>query len=81
MRIMNEDIVIFGGSGFIGSRLCSLLDSESFKILDKREGESFPSQTKVVNIRDLNNVVENTVGATLLRSCCIIDHKSYCCTV
>lgn len=60
---MNKEVVVFGGSGFIGSRLCSLLDTDSFKILDKQSGSKYPDLTEIVDVRNVDDVVSHSSGA------------------
>lgn len=48
------NLVIVGGSGFIGSSLCKSLTARlnlNFQIIDKVYGESFPGRTTIVDIR------------------------------
>jgi nucleoside-diphosphate-sugar epimerase len=52
MRICR--VVVIGGSGFVGSRLCELLSEEGipFLIVDKERSASFPGQCVVADVRD-----------------------------
>ena len=45
---------IVGGSGFIGTRLCALLDERGldFEIVDLKPSGRFPEKTKIADIRD-----------------------------
>ena len=60
-------IIVVGGSGFIGSRLSSLLlrDRLDFKIVDKVISESFPKVTVIADVRSikaLNSAIsENSI--------------------
>lgn len=64
-------INIVGGSGFIGTRLCSLLkhDEVEFKIVDKAMSASFPKQTLLADVRSVEElraaIVENSVIVNL----------------
>lgn len=51
---MNPSVVVFGGAGFVGTRLCELLRDagRSFLIVDKRMSETFPAQTVLADVRD-----------------------------
>ena len=51
-------IVVVGGSGFIGTRLCSLfkLEGLDFKIVDKVVSQSFPDQTILGDVRYVDNL-------------------------
>jgi len=61
------EIIVVGGSGFIGSRLSSLFlrDSLDFKIVDKVISESFPKVTVIADVRSikaLNSAIsENSI--------------------
>ncbi len=48
-------INIIGGSGFIGTRLCTLLarDGINFTIIDKVMGDAFPQRTVVADVRSV----------------------------
>lgn len=61
-------ISIIGGSGFIGSRLCKRLNSngKSFEILDKRMGTTFPSHTKIVDVRDFDSIYQRIEGDVII---------------
>lgn len=49
-------ISVVGGSGFIGSRLCSLLAQNGieFGIVDKSVSQTFPQQTTVADVRSID---------------------------
>lgn len=51
-------ILIFGGSGFIGSRLCSRLSKikKDFLILDKNKSKSFPNKRIYLDVREQSNI-------------------------
>lgn len=51
---MVGSVVVIGGSGFVGSRLCELLRDEGvpFLIVDKRPSESFPARSVIADVRD-----------------------------
>ncbi|MCX7655716.1 MAG: NAD-dependent epimerase/dehydratase family protein [Treponemataceae bacterium] len=56
-------LTIIGGSGFIGSRLCALLQKNNidFIIVDKNQSPFFPEKVRIADIRDVNtlqNVIE-----------------------
>jgi len=54
-------ITIIGGSGFIGSRLCSRLKAEriDFIIIDKNPSHFFMEQVKIADIRDKDALRKN----------------------
>lgn len=49
-----KKISVIGGAGFIGTALCRLLKSEGldFEIIDLKPSNSFPANSKTVDIRD-----------------------------
>ncbi|MDX1490611.1 MAG: NAD-dependent epimerase/dehydratase family protein [Pseudohongiellaceae bacterium] len=61
-------ITIVGGSGFIGTRLARLFQSNGldFQIVDKRVSKSFPDRTKVIDIRDRNALSKGLKGTTVI---------------
>ena len=52
--------VVIGGSGFIGTRLCDRLANEQvpFLIVDKKQSLSYPSYTKLGDVRSLEKLRE-----------------------
>jgi len=52
---MSPAVVVIGGSGFIGTRLCELLRDAGvpFLIVDKRASETFPDLCTIADVRDL----------------------------
>lgn len=63
-------IDIVGGSGFIGTRLCHLINEEydcQFSILDKVSSSSYPDSVKIVDVRSITTL-QNTIsdGAVLI---------------
>lgn len=58
---MSQDVILIGGSGFIGSSICQRLkkNSMSFKILDKKKSLDFPNETILCDISKLNNLRES----------------------
>jgi len=50
-----EKIVVIGGSGFIGTRLCQRLSDHQipFEIVDVKPSRRFPDKTRIADIRDL----------------------------
>lgn len=57
---MSRCIAVVGGSGFVGTRLCSLLDDTGrpFVIIDKRLSETFPDRCLIADVRDLEQLIE-----------------------
>ncbi len=56
MKIKNKKMII-GGSGFVGSRLMSLLDPLSFSNLDKNPSPFFNDITVIGNIKYLDQII------------------------
>lgn len=52
-------MIVIGGAGFIGTRLCLSLKSNetSFYVLDKNPSKEFPVQSKVCDVRDLESLM------------------------
>jgi GlcNAc-P-P-Und epimerase len=61
-------ISVIGGSGFIGSKLCSILESnnKTFEIIDKNLSESFPLHTKIIDVRDKNLLSKSIDGSVIV---------------
>ena len=57
-------ISVIGGSGFIGTYLCERLDQSGvqFEIIDLKESYMFPRQTKIADIRNLEDLREAVTG-------------------
>lgn len=53
-----EKLVVIGGSGFIGTRLCQRLSDHQipFEILDLKQSRRFPSKSRITDIRDLSQL-------------------------
>ena len=58
-------IIVLGGSGFIGTRLCQRLKSE-FKILDKKSSLLFQNKTIISDIRNFNSLSKAVSGSSVL---------------
>jgi nucleoside-diphosphate-sugar epimerase len=61
--------IVIGGSGFIGTRLCNIIERESrsFTIVDKCLSRSYPSFTKKSDVRSLNSLRESIPhGGTII---------------
>tara|TARA_A100001011_G_scaffold296458_1_gene309015 strand:+ start:167 stop:1123 length:957 start_codon:yes stop_codon:yes gene_type:complete len=58
---MSLDVILIGGSGFIGSSICRRLqkNSLSFKILDKKKSLDFSNETILCDISKHNNLRES----------------------
>jgi GlcNAc-P-P-Und epimerase len=63
------NINVIGGSGFIGSRFCTLLKknpSHFFYILDKVESYIYPDLVKKVDIRNIDDLILSVEGCDIL---------------
>lgn len=63
------DLNIIGGSGFIGTRLCQRLSIGSninFSILDKKVSHAYKIQTKIVDIRDFNILMNSIEDSSII---------------
>lgn len=62
-------INIVGGSGFIGTRLCHLLEQRQipFRIIDKRMSDDFPQHTVIADVREPEQLLQALdPGATVI---------------
>jgi nucleoside-diphosphate-sugar epimerase len=62
-------IVVIGGSGFIGTRLCHRINSTSssdFEIIDKEPSTSFPYKAKQVDICQLKDLQISIKNASVI---------------
>lgn len=59
---------IVGGSGFIGTRLCSLLEERgvAFEIVDLKPSKRFPDRTRIADIRDIDALREAVTGDAIV---------------
>jgi nucleoside-diphosphate-sugar epimerase len=61
-------VTVTGGSGFIGSTLCSLLRhaGKSFQIVDVRGSQMFPDEVQRIDIRDKDRLAQYLSSDTLI---------------
>ena len=61
-------ITIIGGSGFIGSSLARILTNFNidFEILDVKKSKLFPDKTKIVNVRNLEDLKNSISGEVVV---------------
>lgn len=61
-------ITIIGGSGFVGSRLISLLKQTDIELLniDKQQSKYYPEITKVANVLDVQKLIELLNGTDVV---------------
>ncbi len=61
-------VAIIGGSGFIGTRLASILEKQSvdFIIIDKKIGTEYPQKTLVADVRNAEELEESLRGADVV---------------
>lgn len=57
---------IIGGSGFVGTRLISLLNDSNCLNYDKNESAFYPNITSICDIRDLNTIKLNASTTTVV---------------
>lgn len=64
---MNK-VNVVGGSGFIGTRLCKRFEARGidFRIIDKRIGESFPKNTEIADVRNLDELSARINGNVIV---------------
>ncbi len=63
-----EKVTVIGGSGFIGTRLCQLLEGSKidFEILDKRPSRVYAHKCRIVNIHDLDALSSSMTGDRII---------------
>lgn len=61
-------ISVVGGSGFIGTRLCKLIEElgGKFEIIDKQRSGTFPELSKKADVRDLQSLRQAIQGEVLI---------------
>lgn len=59
-------ISLIGGSGFVGTRLISLLNENNCFNYDKNESAFYPNITSICDIRDLNSIKLNASTTTVV---------------
>lgn len=62
-------VSVFGGSGFIGTRLCQRLYVASdvfFSIIDKAQSCTFPAQTRIADVRSINAIRSAISDSTVI---------------
>lgn len=62
-------ITVIGGSGFIGTRLCSRLSKNpksGFSIIDKSTSTTFPNHVKIADVRSVNELHEAIVDGSIM---------------
>lgn len=61
---MKKKISVIGGSGFVGTSFCQLLHDlrVTFEILDLKPSYRFPDQSKIVDIRELEQLLAELSG-------------------
>jgi nucleoside-diphosphate-sugar epimerase len=64
----NSFISVVGGSGFIGTRLCRLIDELGgrFEIIDRRASGTFPNLCKKADVRDIQSLRDTIQGDILI---------------
>lgn len=65
---MTQKITIIGGSGFIGTYLCRELENQGadFEIIDLNISKSFPTKTKVADVRNIESLRKTITGNIII---------------
>jgi nucleoside-diphosphate-sugar epimerase len=67
---MNNDrkITVIGGSGFVGTNFCQLLEDHQipFEIVDLKPSERFPEKWRTGDVRDLDSLRANVTGDVVI---------------
>ncbi len=72
---MNSNVLILGGTGFVGHHLVSHLSSKSFTVYSlARNPEAFSSEGKSINIE--GNISNTTLLRRLIKHCPVIVHAA-----
>ena len=52
---MKKKITVIGGSGFVGTNLCKLLEAkqQDFEIIDLKLSNQFPDKCKIGDVREI----------------------------
>ncbi|MEM4360079.1 MAG: NAD(P)-dependent oxidoreductase, partial [Candidatus Bilamarchaeaceae archaeon] len=63
-----QKISVIGGSGFIGTRLCKRLKGSNgdFFIIDKKVSQTFPEETTVVDVREIEGLRKAIKGDVIV---------------
>ena len=79
-----KKITVIGGSGFVGTHLCSHLSKLKipFEILDLKKSQRFVKQTKIVDIRDSQSLRNKISGDVVVHLAAIhrdnvLNEKEY----
>lgn len=59
---MSNPVVILGGSGFIGTHMCTSIEPGGFRILDKQKSNTFPDETEIVDVLDKGKLTQLLQG-------------------
>ena len=64
---MNK-LTVVCGAGFIGTNLCKPLKKNNFvfEIIDLKKSQSFPKQSKIGDVRDINSLRHTITGNTII---------------
>jgi nucleoside-diphosphate-sugar epimerase len=67
-------ISVIGGAGFIGTRLCQSLaeKSQEFEILDVKRGRRFAKQSKITDIRDIEQLRRDLTGQAIVHLAAVL---------
>ena len=65
---MNFLVTVIGGSGFVGTNFCQLLEDKQvpFEILDLKVSRRFPEKTKIADVRDIASLRSTLSGGVVV---------------
>lgn len=63
-QLMKQKISVIGGSGFVGTNLCSALEKSQvdFEIIDLKKSNKFSNKSKIADIRDIDSLRKSVTG-------------------
>ncbi|MDB9943935.1 NAD-dependent epimerase/dehydratase family protein [Octadecabacter sp.] len=61
---MKKKITVIGGSGFVGTNLCKLLEAkqQDFEIIDLKLSNQFPDKCKIGDVREIETIRQTITG-------------------
>ena len=81
---MDGKVTIIGGSGFVGTNLCTLLaeKQQDFEIIDIKLSNKFPDKCKIADVRDVNTLRKTISGNLVINLAAVhrddvVDRREY----